>query len=250
MTCVGEPFLNKDFVEMVRYAREKDIWVRAVSNGSLLHVNENYKKIIDADINELIISIDGTKKETFESIRVNSNFDQVIENVKMINEYAISQNKINRTKMWVTVQSLNFQELNSFVKFASELKFKKMGMNLSLHIWGNEEWQEEISKKIVNITQEDIDNLIVQAEEYDIELGIENISEKYSKNNICRWPFDRMYITADQYLVPCCMVGNPDTINFGKYSNWKEEWTEGKYLKLREQHLSMELPSFCKHCYE
>jgi pyrroloquinoline quinone biosynthesis protein E len=247
---VGEPFLNKNFIEMVKYAREKDIWVRVVTNGSLLHIDGNFRNVIDADINEIMISIDGITKNTFESIRVNSNYEQIVKNVTMLNEYATSKNKINTTKMWVTIQDLNFKELTGFVKFAHELKFKKIGINLSLHIWGNKNWENKILEKTVKVSQKEIDTLLEQADKLGIELGIEHVSEKYNKNNICKWPFDRMYISADQYLVPCCMVGTPDTVNFGKYSNWKEEWNKGEYTKLRRQHLTMRLPSYCEHCYE
>ena len=69
LTGLGEPLLQgDDFFEIVKYFRQKHVWVRAVSNASLFHVNQNISKLIDCDINDLTISIDGAK-EVFESIR-------------------------------------------------------------------------------------------------------------------------------------------------------------------------------------
>jgi MoaA/NifB/PqqE/SkfB family radical SAM enzyme len=59
---------------MTRYAREKHIWVRTTTNASLLHLKDNYRKMIDADVNELQISVDGASKQVYEGIRCGANY--------------------------------------------------------------------------------------------------------------------------------------------------------------------------------
>jgi MoaA/NifB/PqqE/SkfB family radical SAM enzyme len=59
---------------MIRYAREKHIWVRTTPNASLLHLKDNYRKMIDADVNELQISVDGASKQVYEGIRRGANY--------------------------------------------------------------------------------------------------------------------------------------------------------------------------------
>lgn len=101
---IGEPLLQgDDFFEMVRYARAQHIWVRTVTNASLLHRRDNYKKLVDSDINEIQISIDGADKEVYERIRRLADFEQVTANCKLINQYSRSAGKL-RTKMWTVVQ--------------------------------------------------------------------------------------------------------------------------------------------------
>lgn len=88
---IGEPFLHKDFIQMVEYASSRDIWTRSTTNATILHQkNENYKKIIDAGIGELQISVDGTTKESYELIRKGAHFERMIENCKLINSYCSS----------------------------------------------------------------------------------------------------------------------------------------------------------------
>ena len=60
---MGEPLLNQDFFKMVDYAVENNLWVRTVTNASLLHINDNYKKMIDSGIGEIQISIDGRQRK-------------------------------------------------------------------------------------------------------------------------------------------------------------------------------------------
>ena len=55
-----------DYFAMIRYARDKHIWVRTTTNASLLHLKDNYRKMIDADVNELQISVDGASKRVYE----------------------------------------------------------------------------------------------------------------------------------------------------------------------------------------
>ena len=88
---MGEPLLGRDsFFDMIKYARAKHIWVRTNSNGSLLHFQDNYKKLANSGINEVQISFDGATKETFEEIRKGSKFELVADNCSLINDYCNS----------------------------------------------------------------------------------------------------------------------------------------------------------------
>lgn len=108
---LGEPLLNSDFFQMVEYSVNNHIWARTVTNASLFHLNDNYQRLIDSEIGENQISIDGATKETFEHIRRGSNFKQIITNRKMLNEYAESKGEAWRTSCWMLVQKDNFHEM-------------------------------------------------------------------------------------------------------------------------------------------
>jgi MoaA/NifB/PqqE/SkfB family radical SAM enzyme len=74
-----------DYFAMIRSVREKHIWVRTTTNASLLHLKDNYRKMIDADVNELQISLDGAIKEIYEGIRRGANYERVMSNIALIN---------------------------------------------------------------------------------------------------------------------------------------------------------------------
>ncbi len=77
----GEPMLNKKFTEMLRYAKAKGILeVTSLTNATLM--NETIcREIVSAKLDQIIISIDGFTKETYEKIRIGADFDEVMNNV-------------------------------------------------------------------------------------------------------------------------------------------------------------------------
>jgi hypothetical protein len=61
---LGEPTMQRDdYFAMICYAREKHIWVRTTTDASLLHLKDNYRATIDADVNELQISVAAPAKK-------------------------------------------------------------------------------------------------------------------------------------------------------------------------------------------
>lgn len=249
---LGEPFMHKDFTKMVSYAVEKSIWTRTTTNGSLLHKHNNYKKIIDAGIGELQISIDGCQKETYEKIRVNSKFDLTIQNAKMINEYQNSLN-LDKTRMWFLLQDINFKDLFDVPSFAKKLGFKRVTISLDIIGWNSDEWEEKNGKKSKanSITQKDIDLLLELAKKANIDLSFWGISSKYSKNDLCPWVFERSFVSSDKYILPCCMISNPKVFNFGlKDDKFIKTWNSKKYVNFRQMHLDNNIPDICKFCYE
>ena len=80
----GEPFLDRQLVEKVRYAKSKGIAeVGMISNGSLL-TEDIAQGMIDAGLDAINISVDASGKETFERTRVNLKYDEVIGNVETL----------------------------------------------------------------------------------------------------------------------------------------------------------------------
>lgn len=248
---IGEPFLHKDFIKMVEYASQKDIWVRTGTNATVIHRNDDYKKIIDAGVGEIQFSIDGTSKKVYEKIRVNANFERVVQNCKLINDYCDSLG-VDKTRMWPLLQNDNFHELHDFPAFAKELGFKRITLSMDINSWGTDELAKRNKQKKVShkITQEGIDLLLEEAKELDIDLTFWDITEKYSKDNLCPWPFERSYISSDKYVVPCCMIGNPDMFNLGKLISFDQIWKSTSYQKFRKSHLTGKIPHVCRSCYK
>ena len=247
---MGEPFLGKDFTRMVEYASSKDIWVRTSTNATILDKKENYKRIIDAGIDEVQISVDGTTKDTYEKIRINASFERLVKNSKLINSYCDSLG-IDKTRMWVLLQKDNVKEFCRFPAFAKELGFKRVAIILDVHGWGNDKMADKNNhKKVTSITEEDIEKLLEDARGLGVNLTFWDISDKYSQTNPCSWPFERAYISSDKKVVPCCMIANPDTFNLGTLNiDFNDIWNSPQYTKFREAHLSDKVPNVCRYCY-
>jgi MoaA/NifB/PqqE/SkfB family radical SAM enzyme len=82
----GEPLLDKQLEQRVRYAKAQGIKrVKIFSNGSLL-TEARSRGLIEAGLDEIKISFDGATREEFEQIRWPLKFDEVVGNVKRLVE--------------------------------------------------------------------------------------------------------------------------------------------------------------------
>ena len=80
----GEPFLDKQLVEKVRYAKRRGIAeVGMISNGSLI-TEELARGMIDAGLDAINISVDAAGKDVFEKTRIHLDFDAVVGNIRTL----------------------------------------------------------------------------------------------------------------------------------------------------------------------
>ena len=79
----GEPYLNRDFLSMVKYASGKGIYTATSTNAHYL-TDEIAKETVESGLDRLIISIDGTTQEVYKQYRRGGNINKVIEGAKNI----------------------------------------------------------------------------------------------------------------------------------------------------------------------
>src|SRR5439155_7274651 len=79
----GEPYLNPDFLDMVKYASSKKIYTATSTNAHYLN-DETAKRTIESGLDRLIISIDGTTQEVYQQYRVGGRLNKVLEGTKNI----------------------------------------------------------------------------------------------------------------------------------------------------------------------
>lgn len=79
----GEPYLNPEFLEMVKYAADKKIYTATSTNAHYL-TEEMAKKTIESGLDRLIISIDGTTQEVYQQYRVGGKLNKVLEGASNI----------------------------------------------------------------------------------------------------------------------------------------------------------------------
>jgi radical SAM protein with 4Fe4S-binding SPASM domain len=79
----GEPYLHPQFLDMVQYAAQKGIYTSTSTNAHYL-TEKNALKTIESGLDRLIISLDGTTQETYQSYRIGGKLDKVIEGTKRL----------------------------------------------------------------------------------------------------------------------------------------------------------------------
>ncbi|MFY8004926.1 MAG: radical SAM protein, partial [Chitinophagaceae bacterium] len=79
----GEPYLNPNFLDMVKYASDKGIYTATSTNAHYLN-DEKARKTVESGLDRLIISIDGTTQDVYQQYRVGGKLDKVLEGARNI----------------------------------------------------------------------------------------------------------------------------------------------------------------------
>ncbi len=74
----GEPFLNPDFLNMVAFANQHGIYTITRTNAHYLNKGVA-QATVNSQLDELIISIDGSTQQTYSTYRVGGQFEKVLE---------------------------------------------------------------------------------------------------------------------------------------------------------------------------
>ena len=249
---MGEPTLGRStYIKMIEYLRSKNIWVRTVTNASLLHKSDFFKKLIDSDVNEIQISVDGANKEVFEKIRDKSVFETVVANCKLINTYC-EEKGIVRTKMWTVVQKDNVHQLHDLLDLAYEMKFKHVVFTLDITGFGNKDvYDRNLGLSVESLINDSLlDSLIKKGSDLGINVYLWSTSHKYNKKSICSESFSKPYVSSDMRVVPCCVIANPETYDLGSANNIKDIWNGDNLKTFRQSHIDGNIPYVCKGCYD
>jgi radical SAM protein with 4Fe4S-binding SPASM domain len=82
----GEPFLNREFLQLVRHAKKKGVSVTTHSHFSFDRKESQLQDIIDSGLDRIYLSIDAGTPETYARCRVGGDFNLVMSNITRLME--------------------------------------------------------------------------------------------------------------------------------------------------------------------
>jgi len=233
----GEPYLHPKFTELVQYAASKNIYTATSTNAHYL-TEENARKTVESGLDRLIISIDGTTQETYESYRVGGNLQKVIEGAKNIVKW---KKQLKSSTPHVIFQFLvvkpNEHQIEDLKKLAKEIGVDEVGLKTA-QIYDYEQGS----------------GLIPENEKYS--RYYKNADGSYSiKNkllNNCWKMWHSCVITWDGRVVPCCFDKDAQH-QMGSVSNlsFKDIWQGSSYYQFRKTLMKSRTEiEMCRNCAE
>lgn len=117
----GEPFLRKDLINIIKYAKKLDFRIKILTNGLLIS-KKKIKIFEKLGLDEVAISLEGIKYETYKKIRpVNKKtFLKVLKNIKLTSLSKIFL-KIN-----TVVTKSNINEIQEIINFCDKYKIEEL----------------------------------------------------------------------------------------------------------------------------
>lgn len=79
----GEPYLHPDFLDMIHYASQRNIYTATSTNAHFLD-DETARKTVESGLDRLIISIDGVTQEVYELYRKGGQLEKVLEGTRNV----------------------------------------------------------------------------------------------------------------------------------------------------------------------
>ena len=122
----GEPFAQKIVYDICMVVAELNpgLRINIATNGTVY--NKQVQKIMDKCNLHLNISIDSLEKENYDTIRINGDFDILMENFQRFSNYCHTNNR--GLSVMVNPMRNNWWEMPNFVEFAT---------NNKVHLWYN-----------------------------------------------------------------------------------------------------------------
>lgn len=116
---LGEPLLNKNIIEFIKYAKMNNHKTHLTTNATLLNKNLS-EDLLNAGLDSITFSIDGIDKKTYETIRIGANFEDTIENVKY---FCYMNNKLKccRTQVDCIVSDLTEKQMPKIKLFWKDI---------------------------------------------------------------------------------------------------------------------------------
>jgi radical SAM protein with 4Fe4S-binding SPASM domain len=234
----GEPYLNPDFLEMVKYASSKGIYTATSTNAHYLN-DANAKRTIESGLDRLIISIDGTTQDVYQSYRVGGKLEKVLEGARNIVKW---KKELNSKKPFVFFQFLvvkpNEHQIEDIRKLATEIGV------------------DEVRFKTAQVYdyENDPHNLIPTIEKYSRYNKQENGSylPKNKLLNHCWRLWHATVISWDGLVVPCCFDKDAmHKLGDLKGKSFQEIWKSDTYRQFRNSILkSRKEIDICSNCSE
>jgi radical SAM protein with 4Fe4S-binding SPASM domain len=234
----GEPFLNPEFLSMVKYAAEKKIYTATSTNAHYLK-DEIAKRTVESGLDRLIISIDGTTQETYEQYRVGGNLSKVLEGAANIVKW---KRELKSKTPFVIFQFLVVKHNEHQVEDVKRLA-KEVGVD---DVW--------LKTAQVYDYKNDPNNLIPENKKYSRYQKGKNGEMEFKGNNAnhCWRLWHDPVITWDGAVVPCCF--DKDAVH--KLGSLREEsfaslWKNNNYRRFRADVLkSRRNIDICANCSE
>ncbi|MDR2928617.1 MAG: SPASM domain-containing protein [Cytophagaceae bacterium] len=233
----GEPFMNRHLSDMIGEAKRYSIFTSISTNGHFLD-EKRCIDVINANLDEIIISLDGITDDSYSKYRKGGNLETVKNGVERLIK---KRKELNSKTPFITVQFIVFKhnehEIEELTKWCKKVKTDRLILkSAQINDFGNGSVAPAASSKYSRYTQNK-DGVLVM---------------KGAPRNYCLRQWSSAVISWDGQMAPCCydkdLKFSPGNINT---FSLKQLWTDESMQKFRQQILIRRKDiDICQNCPE
>lgn len=253
LTGIGESFLNKDFIEMLKYVKKKNVFIELYDTFFFLD-EKMITDLVDIGVDRIIASVDAASKETYEKLRVNSNYEKVWNNIVFLDKYKKEKKTGHYPELCFhfIVSKDNYNECLDYLQKLKDLKldveFVQFGR--MLHSF------PETKEMFIEVPEEIQQKIRKKADELSIKLSWNaDIMPNKPPVFFCTEIF-MPFIFVNGDVITCCAMNEANKrewqhqVSLGNIfkTPFKEIWNNEKYLNVRNSLYNKAFPNECQDC--
>jgi MoaA/NifB/PqqE/SkfB family radical SAM enzyme len=269
---IGEPLLNRELPEIIRYLKRRDVEVIINSNGTLLSPawQEN---LVHSGLDEYRCSIDGAKEETYARIRGANLLPKLIKGLEgLVRTKERLGSTTPRISIWCVATQENLRELPELLHLAARLDVpevyvqrlvyfarepdKQYGMarDDKAFFGKNSDFEEKVLEQCIDLSAGlGIDFRASGARDPMSSLAAARPAD-FAPWQACLRPWTTAYVTANGNCLPCCIspfaTNDYESLHLGNLFErpFAEIWNDPLYQNFRTKLLSDHPNKACSSC--
>jgi radical SAM protein with 4Fe4S-binding SPASM domain len=251
LTGIGESLMNREFFGIVEFLKSRGTYVTLNDNFTMM-TEKVARQLVELEVDQIFLSLDGATKQTYEQIRAGANFDKVIANARGLLRIKREMRKQRpEVKINTVVCLTNYTELPNILELAHDIG---IGMVQFVNVITFEDTIGLDTRRV----QDDISRYLEKTLQRARQLGMVAKIELFDKLPVrqCDFPWKRNFVTYDGHVHPCCyttQTGDRKAQNLRSFGDlidrsFRDIWNSKEYSTFRKKMRNGVLPYQCQHC--
>jgi len=230
----GEPYINKHFLDFVRMAKQRGIYITTSTNGHYFS-DKSIRETIHSGLDSMIVSIDGINQESYGRYRIGGRLEKVIDGTRrLMQERKRAGSRTPNVALQFLVMRHNEHEIPGMKRLAKEIGVDRLLIkNIEVH------------------SPEEARQWLPGADAFRrYHFDGKTLRVKNSDKKSCTRPWISTLVNWDGTIVPCCFdknghypMGNIHTVPIS------EIWQGENFLKFRTKLLRDRSDiDICRNC--
>jgi MoaA/NifB/PqqE/SkfB family radical SAM enzyme len=258
----GEPLMHKGFFTMAKMARKKNIRVMIISNGSTLS-QSLVKKLCDAEVSYISISIDSTNPDTFARSRIDGHLDKIWQGIQRLRKFRddngyqypkigvkgtlFSYSKHELPDIIATAKSYGVEIFESFQPLNPMVTYTPIYPEHALHeIPHIDEIAKLIAHDSINASKQ-LESIVDFCEKEAIDIDKNGTPNGLRPNCDEQW----IYSLLSGDITPCCQIKTPISEKWNLFNHSIDRiLSDHLYENMRFNLWNGLFPNYCKDCWK
>ena len=266
LSGAGEPLLNPDIGKMIACARKRSIYVMIPTNGTLLRRPEMAETLTDSGLNILKISFDAATAASYQAIRRQDCFDEVIEGIERLDE--VKRDKGRRfpeLRFDVVILKENCREIPDLIRLAAKLHIGTIFFRALQTKGIGAEREATVGKDVdFEALYRSVQEGIKEAARLKVRTNLKSVAQNfriyqsiYVKQDaalsryVCLLPWLQCFVSVKGEVSPCCATHTNEGFSAGNVftDDFETIWNGPKMRELRRRFKNKENPlAVCRDC--